>query len=75
MIKLLIADDNFDFVKTIFNKISNNDIYDFKITKISSNGEETFNYILNNDIDVVLLDLEMPKLTRIRNIGKIKRYS
>jgi len=70
MIKILIADDNYEFVKTIFNSITNSKINNLEIVKISSNGEEALNHILMQSIDIVLLDLQMPRMNRIRIIRK-----
>jgi len=70
MIKILIADDNYEFVKTIFNSITNSKINNLEIVKISSNGEEALNHILMQSIYIVLLDLQMPRMNRIRIIRK-----
>ncbi len=66
MINLLIADDNYEFVKTVFNEATN--IKNINIFNISSNGQEALECILNRDVDIVLLDLQMPILNRDRNI-------
>ena len=65
MLNILIADDNYEFAKTLFNRIVERDISSIKIQKISSNGIETLEFIQNNQLDVAILDLQMPQLNGI----------
>ena len=65
MLNVLIADDNIHYVKNLINFVigKNSSI---KIANIASNGLEVLNILKKNDkIDLILLDLKMPKLNGI----------
>ena len=57
-IKILIADDNFDFASTIASYIEMQD--DMEIVGIAGDGQEAFEKIKELDPDVVLMDMIMP---------------
>lgn len=61
MINILIADDNSNLVELIFKEIvrKNNK---FRLTDYTYDGENTLNSILQYYPDVIILDLQMPKL-------------
>lgn len=71
MLNLLIAYDNIDYARNLMHFIhSSSD--NVRVFDISVNGKETFE-ILNkpNNIDIVLLDLEMPFLSGIEIINHL----
>lgn len=72
MLKILIVDDNLEFVQFLFNTIKKHNENDFIITNIFSDGNNAYNYLSNNSPDVILLDLQMPKLNGIELISKLK---
>lgn len=72
MLKILIVDDNLELNQLLFNQIKNYNEDEFIITNISSNGEDAYNYLLTHFPDVVLLDLQMPKLNGIELISKLE---
>lgn len=72
MLKILIVDDNLELNQLLFNQIKNYNEDEFIITNISSNGEDAYNYLLTHSPDVVLLDLQMPKLNGIKLISKLE---
>lgn len=72
MINLLIADDNYEFAKSIFNKMIN--IKYINVVNISSNGKEALEFILENRIDIVILDLQMPILNGIEILKKLNEF-
>lgn len=72
MLKILIVDDNLELNQLLFNQIKNYNEDEFIITNISSNGEDAYNYLLTHSPDVVLLDLQMPKLNGIELISKLE---
>ncbi len=59
MFTILIADDNIDFAKLVVNDIVSSR-EDLKVIKIATNGKEALDLMNSFQIDIVLLDLEMP---------------
>lgn len=72
MIKTLIADDNWKYSKNIINTIVNR-ISELKIEYVAEDGVESLEAILKNDFDLVLLDLQMPKMTGLEVIEQIRK--
>lgn len=62
-IKILIADDHPLIADGIKNAIETD--VKFKVEAIVNNGKEVLNYIKNNTIDIVLLDIDMPVMNGI----------
>lgn len=60
MINILIADDNIYYARALMNTINNQMDEVAKVSHIAIDGQETINILNNNNIDIVLLDLEMP---------------
>lgn len=73
MLKLAIIDDNYEFVETIYNYLNDKRLYNIQIIKIFSNGENALNYILKEDLDVILLDLNLPKIDGIEIIETLQK--
>lgn len=73
MLKLAIIDDNYEFVETIYNYLNDKRLYNIQIIKIFSNGENALNYILKEDLDVILLDLNLPKIDGIKIIEILQK--
>ena len=73
MVNILIADDNLYFVKWLINNVLNNE--EIIIKKICTDGKEVINSI-NNNIDIVIMDIDMPKYNGIEVLKSIekKRY-
>ncbi|WP_052356842.1 response regulator transcription factor [[Clostridium] dakarense] len=46
--------------------------YGFNIVGSASNGEDGFNEIIKNDIDLIITDIMMPKMTGLELISKLK---
>ena len=74
MIKTLIADDNWKYSKNIINNIISK-ISDIKVEYISTDGEETLDVISKNSFDLILLDLQMPKINGIEIIERIQKLN
>ena len=60
MVDILVADDNIYYTKTLINSINEKNIYT-RLCAIATNGKEVLEKIKQNKIDIILLDLEMPK--------------
>lgn len=68
-VKILIADDHPLFRQGLVNAFQNctfeNEIFE------ASNGEEAISFFDNNDADVVLLDINMPRLNGLECVPKL----
>lgn len=64
MVNLLIADDNIYYAKSLVNFILSRD-NNIRLINISTDGREAINNILNKSVDILILDLKMPKLSGI----------
>lgn len=70
MYNLLIADDNLMYVKCLANNILSKDKY-VRLVKIATDGDEVYQYIKNEKIDLLLLDIKMPIYSGIEVLKKI----
>ncbi|AEV33799.1 response regulator transcription factor [Owenweeksia hongkongensis] len=73
MIRLLLADDHAVVRKGLQLFIGYED--NLKLVAEASNGEELLEIIRDNEADVLLLDLDMPKMNGITAIRKIKEIA
>jgi len=71
MINLLVADDNMHYSKNLINYLmsKNNEI---RLINVSTDGQEVINNICTQTIDILMLDLKMPRLSGIQVLEKIK---
>lgn len=74
MIRTLIADDNLQYSKGIINNVISR-INEIKVDCITVDGIETIDAISKNSFDLVLLDLQMPKMTGIEILEEIKNLN
>ena len=72
MIKTLIADDNFIYIKKFVNNIINK-LNNIQIEYICTDGNEVLDIIRKNNFDLIILDLKMPNLNGIEVIKKIRK--
>jgi two-component system response regulator DesR len=73
MIKLLIAEDQAMLLTTLATILELED--DISVVHQSTNGQDAFAFICNEttpDIDIVITDIEMPKMTGIELVQAIK---
>ncbi|WMJ81008.1 response regulator [Clostridium sp. MB40-C1] len=71
MIKVLIVED--DLMVAQINKKYTESIDNFIVIKICKDGIEAFNYIKDNEVDLVILDIYMPKLDGIGLLKKMRK--
>lgn len=72
MLKVLIVDDNYKYLESLFNDLNDNFEEKFKIVKICSDGEKALKYIMNMELDIILLDLNIPKINGIEILQCMK---
>ncbi|MDO4283043.1 MAG: response regulator [Clostridia bacterium] len=72
MLKIVIIDDNYEYIESLFNIIASNKLKKFEILGIFSDGKKALDYILTENIDVILLDLNMPNFNGIEMIEKLQ---
>ena len=70
MIKVMIAEDNISLCKNYFNFFSNDS--DIKVVSCTEDGEETIQKYFELQPDVLLLDLNLPKISGLDVINTIK---
>lgn len=71
MIKVLIVDDNLQYIKNILNTTINK-FSEIHIEYIATTAKEAINVISNNQIDLIFLDLNLPDENGIYIIDQIK---
>ena len=76
-IKILIADDHPLIADGIKNTFNNQE--DFQVVGVVENGTDALNFIKESEVDVILLDINMPEMDGIqcaksilKNFPKIK---
>ena len=74
MYNLLIADDNIDFSKSLIN-ILMKQLPNVRLLSLSTDGSETLDLLFNNSIDLLILDLDMPKINGIEILKKLEESS
>ena len=67
--RVLIADDNQDFSRTLSSYINNQD--DMEVISIAKDGNEAVEMIAKNNLDIVLLDVIMPHLDGLGVLEKV----
>lgn len=71
MINILIADDHQMFREGMASLV--NSIDGFKIVGEAANGQESLDFIANNKVDIILMDYNMPVLTGLEALLKIRK--
>ena len=74
MVKVLIADDNFHFIKGIINSIISK-ISEVKVDYVATNGKEALEMLAQKSFDLVFLDLQMPTLNGIEMLRKVEELN
>lgn len=73
MIKVLMVDDNIKLIDAVKEYFKNNDT--IQIVDEAYDGQEGFEKILNNEYDIILLDLIMPKKDGLYVLEQIKEHN
>lgn len=72
LIKVLIADNNEVFRKTVINCLEKEN--DIKVLGEVSDGEEAFKFVLNNEVDIVILDVVLPKKDGLWFLEELEKF-
>lgn len=67
--RILIAEDNFLNLKLMFDILSSQGY----VVDVCSNGEEALDKLSENSYDLLLLDLQMPKISGFDVLEKLKK--
>lgn len=73
MLNVLIVDDNYNYIESLFNELNLKLSQNLKIIAICNDGEKALYYIMHRKIDIILLDLNIPKINGIEIIEKIQK--
>lgn len=65
MQNVLIIDNDYQDIQNIFNSINKNINSSIKIIGISSNEKDALKYILNEKIDIIILELDIPNVKNL----------
>lgn len=73
MIKVLIVED--DPMVSEINKKYTESVNGFKVIKICDNGQDAMIYLKNNPLDLIILDIYMPKLNGIEFLKELRTFN
>lgn len=73
MIKVLIVED--DPMVAEINKKYTESINGFKVIKICDNGLDAMDYLKNISLDLIILDVYMPKLNGIQFLKELRKFN
>lgn len=72
MWNVIIVDDDILVQKGLKSLISW-EHYNLRIRAVLSNGQEAYHYIMHNDVDAVITDIKMPKMSGVELIKKVRK--
>lgn len=68
VIKVLVVDDELDFLETIVKRLAERKLS----AHGANNGKEALDYLQDNEVDVVILDVKMPGMDGLEVLKRIK---
>ena len=71
MIRVIIVED--DILVADLNKSYVENVPGFKVEEVFNNGEEALTYLINDEVDLMLLDVYMPKLDGISLLKAMRK--
>jgi len=71
--KILIADSGEDFYKLLLERVKSED--DFKLVGKASNGEDAVQMAVELDVDILLIDVVLPKVDGLSVLERLNRMS
>jgi len=72
-LKVLLVDDEINIVRNL-QKIIPWHKYDFTTVDTASNGAKALEYVLNNDVDLILCDIRMPQMDGLSFLENLKEH-
>lgn len=73
MISIVIAEDQYMLRQAMVQLIEFNE--DMKVVDDFDNGEDTLNFIKHNMPDIAILDIELPRMTGLEVLAKLRETS
>lgn len=73
MFNMLIVDDNIFYAKKLVNIIGDN-IENIRIFNVATSGFEAINMLQKDNIDIVLLDLRMPRISGLEILNSLSKH-
>ena len=71
MLKVILVDDE-PFITQGLKVLINWEKEGFEIVKIANDGEEAYEYLKENDVDLIISDIKMPGMTGIELLEKVR---
>ena len=73
MYKAMLVDDEYMILEGLKQIISWNEL-GFEVVKTAKRGQEALDYLKENDIDLLITDVTMPKMTGIELVREIRKF-
>jgi CheY-like chemotaxis protein len=67
-LRILLVDDSIDVLEALYRKLKRTGAE----TEVAFNGEEAIDYALRGDFDVIVMDVQMPKLDGVSCVERLR---